>query len=852
MDDELILILLLIMVVILFFFMVNFKSLMNRRINGLQKQITDLQRLLVRNMAAPLRRKTDDTEEAISEEEIFEKEPLSDKEKPPVKEKQAVDDFEQKVLGYEQKQALERERREKERLEREQFEKQQTEKQRAEKERITRLRQAEKEQEKTPPPEKKPTWRERNPDLEKFIGENLFSKIGITILVIGIGFFVRYAIGEGWINEIGRVGIGLLLGGILLFIAHYLRKSFKAFSSVLIGGGIAVLYYTMYLAFQEYHLFTQPLAFALMIVITTFTVVLAIAYDRQEVAVFAILGGFLTPILISTGAGNYKVLFSYITILNVGMLVLAYFKKWQWVNIIAYSLTAILYGLWFYNEIDSGLPPLSGALLFASIFYLIFFAMNVVNNVRQKQKFKAAEITILLSNTFLYYAAGILLFEAHHLPYKGLFTVLIAIFNFAFALPLYRRQYVDRNLVFLLIALVLTFLSLTAPVQLNGNYITLFWAIEALLLLWFWQKSGIYLAKVASAAVVLLMTISLAMDWYNIYVYPPDNQQLQIVLNKGFLTSLFGMASLVTSVALLGKESKETNFIPAVPVRAYRFIVLVLAIGVIYLGFFFEIMLQVSEIYGSDAFTNVVLGAYNFLFLTVLILWTQHRRLKHLNYAALIITLTALLGYFFFYREEFVQLRNNYLQETTGIQLFVFHYVTSAFVLTAVAAWLRAIWQNVSKSLPGIGKVALWFSVFTVVFLLSNELGHIMIINAYQPEQALYEGEFDYMAFYSHIENLLYDVRLVGYPVLWGIASFVLMIIGMQRQMQQLRIISLTLFAITLLKLFILDVWDMSEAGRIIAFSLLGVILLVVSFLYQKLKKFLLETEEKSTDDDTS
>ncbi|MBI3483272.1 MAG: DUF2339 domain-containing protein [Bacteroidetes bacterium] len=179
-----------------------------------------------------------------------------------------------------------------------------------------------------------PSFFERNPDLEKFIGENLANKIGIGILVVGIGFFVKYAIDQNWINEIGRVFIGILCGGILLGVAHRLRKTFNTFSSVLVGGGIAVLYLTITIAFQEYHIFSQTAAFAIMAVITAFTVFLSLGYNKIELAILAILGGFGSPFMVSTGEGNYVVLFTYMLVLNVGMLALAYFKKWNLVNII--------------------------------------------------------------------------------------------------------------------------------------------------------------------------------------------------------------------------------------------------------------------------------------------------------------------------------------------------------------------------------------------------------------------------------------------------------------------------------------------------------------------------------------
>ncbi|HEY8937709.1 MAG TPA: DUF2339 domain-containing protein, partial [Cyclobacteriaceae bacterium] len=261
----------------------------------------------------------------------------------------------------------------------------------------------------------KPGFFERNPDLEKFIGENLANKVGIGILVLGIGFFVKYAIDQEWINEIGRVFIGILCGGILIGVAHRMRKTFAAFSSVLVGGGIAILYLTIFIAFHEYQLFSQAAAFILMVVITGFTILLSLAYDRIELAILAILGGFGSPFMVSTGEGNYVVLFTYVLILDVGMLVLAYYKKWNLVNIIAYIFTLLLFGSWLGARFDgTNISMIVGAIIFATLFYLVFFAMNIINNIKERTPFQSIEISMLLSNTFLYYAAGMTILNNEH------------------------------------------------------------------------------------------------------------------------------------------------------------------------------------------------------------------------------------------------------------------------------------------------------------------------------------------------------------------------------------------------------------------------------------------------------
>ena len=230
-------------------------------------------------------------------------------------------------------------------------------------------------------------WIKNNPDIEKFIGENLFNKIGIAVLVFGIGFFVKYAIDQDWIGEYGRVAIGITCGAILVGLAHYLRNTYRSFSSVLAGGGITVFYFTIAFAFHQYHIIGQATSFITMVIITAFAVALAILYNKLELAVIATIGGFLTPFLVSTGAGNYIVLFTYLIILNIGLLALSYFKKWPLINILSLFFTIIIYGSWVIKTFVFTSSPLHHAngLLFGTIFYLVFLAMNMIYNIVQQK-----------------------------------------------------------------------------------------------------------------------------------------------------------------------------------------------------------------------------------------------------------------------------------------------------------------------------------------------------------------------------------------------------------------------------------------------------------------------------------
>src|SRR5574343_603820 len=233
--------------------------------------------------------------------------------------------------------------------------------------------------------------KENNPDLEKFIGENLINKIGILILVLGISFFVKYAIDKDWINETARVGIGILAGSLVMGVAHKLRQNYKAFSSVMVAGAISIFYFTIAIAFHDYHLFSQTVAFAIMVVITAFSTFVSVNYDRQELAVLSLIGGFAVPFMVSTGAGNYIVLFTYIAILNIGILGIAYYKKWNLVTILSFVFTNLLFSSWYYKELYADKLPHQGALAFATLYYFVFSIVAVLNNVRRKGEFSTLD-----------------------------------------------------------------------------------------------------------------------------------------------------------------------------------------------------------------------------------------------------------------------------------------------------------------------------------------------------------------------------------------------------------------------------------------------------------------------------
>jgi len=697
------------------------------------------------------------------------------------------------------------------------------------------------------------TFKQNNPDLEKFIGENLINKIGILILVLGISFFVKYAIDKDWINETARVGIGILAGSLVMGIAHKLRQNYKAFSSVMVAGAISIFYFTIAIAFHDYQLFSQTVAFVIMVVITAFSTLVAVSYNRQELAVLSLIGGFAVPFMVSTGAGNYIVLFSYIAILNVGILGIAYFKKWNLVTILSFVFTVLLFTSWYTKELYANTLPHKGALAFATLYYFIFSVVAVLNNVRRKGEFSFLDFSILLANTFVYFGLGMGILHNWGIDYKGLFTLSLAVYNLLFASLLFKKFGLDKKAVYLLIALVLTFATLTIPIQFEGNQITLFWAAEAVLLFWLSQKSKIDGFKLGAIIVLFLAVISLIIDWNDGYHF--SNNELSIVINPIFITGIVVVVSLVLSRFLLKKETNIAatfglNFDPVFYSNGIAWVAIVIG----YFVGLFEVIHQAGQHISNYSSMFAMSVGYHFIYSTVLIYFGLQSNKSLVQKSVTVLTLINVVFYvIWWYNIPSKEVLWNIAKNWNSSVAFYLHYVILACLVYYFVVIAKQILHQAFVPILKT-KVAVWLLVFCGVYILSNELivhsmfavDHVAVRNEIvadlkasdYPEDSFYMNEYRVQ---EKLNVIKVQVIKIGYPILWGILAFILLIFGIKKQWKQIRVISLSLLGLTIVKLFVYDINNVSETGKIIAFILLGVLILIISFVYQKIKKLVVE-----------
>src|SRR5579864_5707860 len=230
----------------------------------------------------------------------------------------------------------------------------------------------------TPPP--LPPPRPPEPDqpreFETQVGLTWISRIGAVTLVFAVAFIFKYAVDNQWIGETGRVVLGILAGLACVGAGDFIwRRGQQTYAQAISGLGIAILYLSFYASFAFYHLLPQSIPFALMTLTTALAGALALRYDAPAIAALGLVGGYLTPVLLSTGEDRPVVFLGYILLLDLGALALARARKWLLFEFLAFAATVLLFGAWGATHYTAQKQIV--ATVFALLFYSIFLAANV-------------------------------------------------------------------------------------------------------------------------------------------------------------------------------------------------------------------------------------------------------------------------------------------------------------------------------------------------------------------------------------------------------------------------------------------------------------------------------------------
>ena len=366
------------------------------------------------------------------------------------------------------------------------------------------------------PPVAPPTV-ERAPVLsgtaEVRLGQKWLLIAGLVITVLAIGYFLKYSFDRNWVGPTGRVSLAYLAGIAMLSIGEFSRrKKFELFGLYLLGGGIAVLYFASYAAFQIYALIGQLPAFGLMALVTALAGLLSLFYDTKWLAVLGIIGGFLTPVVLSTGTDNQIALMAYMAILNSGILAIAAFKQWRLLNYLGLAFTWLLFSAWYARHYAD--QKFWTTTVFLNLFFLTYAIVPFAYYFVRKSQKQMAGFGITIPNAFIAFGFSFVTIRDYFsLQGVGVVSVAYAAIFLGMATCLYRRNRENLEAFILLLAKGLLFLVITVPILFSEHWITIFWAAQAIVLLWAALRLGD--VRLRYGAIVLLFVAAAKLFSYD-------------------------------------------------------------------------------------------------------------------------------------------------------------------------------------------------------------------------------------------------------------------------------------------------------------------------------------------------
>jgi uncharacterized membrane protein len=668
-------------------------------------------------------------------------------------------------------------------------------------------------------------------DLEQLIGGSLLLWVGIIAVSLAVGFILKYAFDNDWIGERGQVLFGALTGGGILFAAERLRaRGYRSYAYVLSGGGILILYLTVYAARVFYELVGVFPAFFLMIAVTTTAVLLAARYHAYAIAVLGLIGGFMTPALLSTGVDNQIGLFGYVALLDSGVLALAYFKRWRSLNHMAFVATVLTFAGWavVYYE-DWKLWP---TLFFLTLFFLMFNALGIIYNVVKQRPAQWFDISLIITNASLFFAASYALLEPAHHRLLGSYALLWSAFYVLLFYFTYQRHRADKLLALSYIGAAVTFFTLAAAIQLDQQWVTIVWAMEALMLTWIGLRSDTDAPRYVALPVFAFATA----HWFTSDMFDfayRAGETFVPLLNRRAVSAAALVAALGGAVWLYRRAGERV----ARGEREMIGVVLILSANVLALTL---LTVDVND------FFNARRGSLN-AYLTSLDMDDREAYLPIEN--ARQFTLTVLWT-FYALSALVVGVKRNL--PALRYAALAWLTVTGAKIIAFDAGFYNAAWHLplVNQTFAAFAAfiAALWYAghLYTRADKIDETERH-SVVNAIVVVANLYAIAALSLEATGYFEKLIRagaladaetrDLRLaqgLSLSLVWTLYGGAMLLYGHRRANRVLRVMALLLLTATAFKVFFLDLAALEQFYRIVSFLVLGAILLAVSFLYQQ------------------
>ncbi len=651
-----------------------------------------------------------------------------------------------------------------------------------------------------PPPRRPRTpmpWEGIQVDWELILGGNWLARIGVLAVVIGTGFFLKLAFDNDWIGETGRVALGLVGGMAFLGGGEYWHRRYPALAQALAGGGIALLYLSIFAAFSIFELIGLYPAIGFLALISVGSAALALRYESIALAIIGIFGAFVAPWV--TGgfaqessdvatAGPTIQLLVYVMVIDLGVLALATFRNWRWFTLLALLASLVTFGVWYGPYGDE--VSLLASQVSLTIILLIFVGATTLFHIVWRRAPQAFDQSLMVVNAAAYFGISYGLLWADFRLWLGGFTLLLALFYGGVAwLALWRaKEHVVLSLMALGISLVL--LTVAVPVQLGGPWVSVAWAAEGAVLIW--------------------LSFTLRM-W-----------QLRAFGVGAFAVFVGWLLAVDTREALATGDASQLSYLPAYLLGSFATFVA---------AYLFRRNRESLSIWESDFFVGFLVTGNVLLTLTVPVhvdgIWVA---VTWAAEALALVWLSFRLGLRelrLFSFGVFGTLAVRLVVFDTDVDLSDFRLILNERML-AFASGIVALYASAYLVEHGRATLEEWEAKFVVSALLVAATVLTLWVGSAEVIAMVDSGIVDVTG------SVADNVKSLSLSLLWAAYAGGLIALGIARRWRYARLGGLALLAIPVFKLFAVDAFELEQGFRVAAFLSLGAILLVGSFLYQR------------------
>jgi hypothetical protein len=662
--------------------------------------------------------------------------------------------------------------------------------------------------------------------MEFAVATTWLIRAGIIALVVGIGYFLKWSIDRQLFPPAARVasslfvGVTMMVGGFVFY-----RRQWTILGQGLLGGAFAVLYLSLYAVGPMYHLVSTPYVFGLMILVTLTAGVMAVSCNSMLVAILGIIGGYGTPVMLSTGQPQFLAFFSYLLLLGVGVLGISHFRAWRLLNYLAFLFTYALY--------TASLGQYQAARDFnvALVFLILFFALHSFLSWSHTLR-RSAERAGLLEILHLIFNAGLFALAAYQLiqgrfgrPFPALMTLGLALFYIGHVAFFLARPRPDRPLTLTVMALAGCFAILTLPLAVEQESLTICWALMAAMLVWLGHRLQNRFMRLLGHGLLAVSVVRLvSLDLERNYLWHSPGGATFREYRVGLLHRLWTFGGVLTAVFSsfwLERKSRTEeqaqsaadNDLPlTVPPSVAGTILfwILCAVLVMFLQFELGFMARFCRPAQPALLTVVWCGMGVFLL-------SRYRTEGSLScrWVGLILLMVA-------------------LAKTVILDFDAWRLIDAVFrpadYTVQLVAWR---WLDLLMILGSIGLVWTWFRSLDAgdywVYLLGY--GGLLLLFA-----------FTTLEVNSCLYWFLPGFRSGGVSVFWTIFALVLLTTGIIRNVRFMRYMGLGLFLVVIAKVFLSDLSHMAGIFRIVASMGVGVLLILGSLVYLRAHRKFIRT----------